>query len=1396
MTEVLEVKGKPGNLKVRIRENPRYIDIKKCTACDECAKACPVDIPNGFDGGLSDRKAAYKLYPQAMPSGYAIQKRGTAPCKATCPAHVSIQGYIALIHQGKYREALELFKEAHPFPAICGRVCHHPCEGICTRGDLDEPVAMQYLHRFLADLDLDAENRFAPKSKEPRQEKVAIVGAGPAGLAAAYFLAKQGYPSTVFERLPLAGGMMAVGIPEYRLPKKILASEVQVIRDMGVEIKTGVEFGKVLTLSDLKKEGYRALFLATGLHLGRRLKVEGEDLPGTLNGVEFLRDVALGRPVELGKEVMVIGGGNVAIDVALSARRKGAQKITLVCLEKREEMPAWDYEVEEAIEEGITIVNSLGPKRFIEKDGKVIGAEFKRCTSVFDEKKVFNPKYDESDVRTMRAETIIVAIGQAGDLSFAGKEGIPVTPRGGLQADPVTLQTPLEWVFAGGDALYGPKSVVEAVACGKEAAESIHRFLNGLDLKEGRAQTWDYEKPDLTGQAKIPRTRMRKIPPQEREGNFKEIALGFSEEEVKEEAWRCLKCGICSECYQCVTACLAGAVDHSMKPKERVIEVGSIILAPGFQPFDPSGYDRYAYHHPNVVTTLEFERMLSPGGPFKGHITRHSDGKEPKKIAWIQCVGSRSEKDGFRSYCSNFCCMASLKQTMIAKEHIGPDLDTAVFFMDMRTPRKDFEKYYERAKDLGGRLIRSRVHSVLPRSDTGDLFLNYVTESGESKAETFEMVVLSVGLMISPETEELAERLGVRLDLNKFVSASCFEPVATSRPGVYACGVFTGPKDIPQTVMEGSAAAAQATRKLALARGTLLKEKCYPPEKNVSGQPPRVGVFVCHCGINIGGVADVPAIAEYVRTIANVEYVQENLFSCSEDAQKQMAEKIREQDLNRVIVAACTPSSHQPIFRDMLRTAGLNQYLFEMANIRNQCTWVHQNEPEKATQKAKDLIRMAVAKARLIEPLDYITVPINRKVLVIGGGVAGMTSAVTLADHGYYVDLVERKDRLGGNALKLHTSWRQEKIRPFVYELIAQVENHDRITVHFENIVVGVEGIVGNFTSRLSNGMEIKHGTVIVCIGAEPLRPEGQYLYKKHPNVLLSLDLDRELARHSQRVQGAEAVAFIQCVGSRIPERPYCNKVCCAHSVENALRLKDMDPDMDVYIIYRDMRTYGQREDLYTEARRKGVLFFRYDVDDPPQVDYHGDRIKITLTDHVLKRKVELVVDLLTLATAIIPHQNAPLAELYKIPLNAEGFFTEAHAKIRPVDTTSEGIFLAGLCHYPKPIQESIAEGLAAASRANTILSKTQLELDSTISHPIDENCDGCAFCVDACPFRAITLIEYIRQGAVKKTVDVDETVCKGCGSCMATCPKKGIYVSGFSLEQLGAQVDAALGII
>ncbi len=559
------------------------------------------------------------------------------------------------MNEGKNEEALKLFKDEHPFPGSCGRVCHHPCEAACTRGDADEPLAIQYLHRYLAELDFEDGNPYIPKIEEKRSEKIAIVGSGPAGLTAAYYMAQKGYEVTIFEKLPVKGGMMAVGIPEYRLPKAELEKEIDVIEKLGVDIQTGVEFGKDITLESLKKDGYASLFMATGLHGSRGLGVKGEDHDGVIKCTDFLRDAALGKAEKLSGKVMVIGGGNVAVDVAMTARRLGAEDVTMVCLEKRDEMPAWDYEIEEALEEGVKIVNSLGPLRFLEENGRVDEVEFQECTSVFTEDGRFSPQYDDCKLTSYEADTVIVAIGQMGELDYADKEGISLTPPGGLDADPLTLQTPIDWVFAGGDAFYGPKSVVDAIASGKEAAESMHRFINGEDLTEGREKEWNFEKPDIVDVPKLPRPVPERIELEAREGNFKEVTRMLAKDVIEREAARCLSCGICSECYQCVDACLAGAIDHDQQVQIRDLNVGSVIMTNGATTFDPSGLDDiYMYNRSkNVMTSLEFERILSAGGPTMGHLVRPSDEKEPEKIAWLQCIGSRDNNKCGNGYCSS-----------------------------------------------------------------------------------------------------------------------------------------------------------------------------------------------------------------------------------------------------------------------------------------------------------------------------------------------------------------------------------------------------------------------------------------------------------------------------------------------------------------------------------------------------------------------------------------------------------------------------------------------------------------------------------------------------------------------------------------------------------------------
>ncbi|MBI5062324.1 MAG: FAD-dependent oxidoreductase, partial [Desulfatitalea sp.] len=979
LTEVEALSGEPGNFTARLLEKPRFIHMDKCTACGECAKVCPIETPNRFDEGLRGRKAAYKLYPQAMPGAYAIEKRGTAPCKATCPAHVSVQGWIALMHQNKYAEALALFKSEHPFPGVCGRVCHHPCETACTRQKLDEPLGIQYLHRQLADWDLQAPQRFVPEKKPANGQKVAVIGSGPAGLTCAYFLAIAGYAVTVFEQQAVLGGMLVLGIPEYRLPRSIVDAEIQTIRDLGVEFKTGVTIGKSgITIGQLRKEGYKAFFMGIGAQECKSLGIEGEEYKGVFPGMEYLRRANLGEKIALGDRVAVIGGGNVAMDAVRTALRHGSAKPFIIYRRGEAEMPASKEEIAECRDEGVEIMTLTNPVRVIAENGRVTAIQCVRMQlGEPDKSGRRRPEPVAGSEFIIPVDAIVPAIGQESDWACLTDEcACTLSDWGTMNVDPLSLQTNDPDIFAGGDSVSGPATVVEAIAAGKEAAISIQRFIQSADLTHDRAQTWDaVSDVPLEDEPRKPRTAMSHRPAPERVQSFAEVQTGYSAQEAQAETVRCLACGICSECYQCVKACLAGAVDHAQRAHTREVKVGAVILAPGFKPYDPSQYETYSYaQHPNVVTSLEFERMLSASGPYQGHLVRPSDHQEPKRIAWLQCVGSRDINHCDNGYCSSVCCMYANKQAVIAKEHSAEPLDAAIFYMDMRTFGKDFDKYNLRAEDDHGvRFVRSRIHSVFPTKEER-LRIVYATEAGRTAEEIFDLVVLSIGLTADPQAVALAGRLGVGLNGYGFADTHGTSPVQTSREGIYVCGAFQEPKDIPHSVMEASAAAACAGERLAAARWSLTQTKELPPELDFSGQPPRIGVFVCNCGINIGGVADVPAVREYARTLPHVVHVEDNLFTCSQDSQVHIKEVIKEKQINRVVVASCSPRTHEPLFQETIREAGLNKYLFEMANIRDQNTWVHMNNPAKATEKAKDLVRMAVAKAVYIEPLYTVSV--------------------------------------------------------------------------------------------------------------------------------------------------------------------------------------------------------------------------------------------------------------------------------------------------------------------------------------------------------------------------------------------------------------------------------------
>jgi heterodisulfide reductase subunit A len=845
-------------------------------------------------------------------------------------------------------------------------------------------------------------------------------------------------------------------------------------------------------------------------------------------------------------------------------------------------------------------------------------------------------------------------------------------------------------------------------------------------------------------------------------------------------------------CKICTAFCGVDAIDHSMQDEIIELNVGSIILAPGFEPFDPSKFDSYNYAKlPNVITSMEMERILSASGPMGGHLVRPSDHREPQKIAWFQCVGSRDLNRCDNSYCSAVCCMYAIKEAVIAKEHAGEGLDCAIFFMDMRTHGKDFERFYDNAREKQGvRFIRSRVHSINPVGDTDDLSIRYVTENGELKTETFDMIVLSVGLQTSPELIALAKKLGLELTEGNFCKTATFEPVATSKEGIYVCGAFQGPKDIPQSVVDASAAATAAGEILSAARNTETKTPEVVPETNVVNERPRIGVFVCRCGINIAGVVDVPAVTEYAGTLPYVEYASDNLYTCSQDTQETMAQIIKQKNLNRVVVAACTPKTHEPLFQETLASAGLNKYLFEMANIRNQDSWVHRNNPDLATQKAKDLVRMAVSKVALMQPLKEAELQVNPTALVVGGGLAGLAAARSLARQGYETHIIEKSSQLGGQALHLYRTARGEDVQAKLGELIAQIKRNDKIRVHLDTKITQVEGFVGSFKSTFSsNGKQevLEHGVAIMATGASPFKPD-EYGYGKDPRIVTALELDRKFIEKDPGLKKVNTAVFIQCVGSREPQRPYCSRVCCTHSVENALQLKKLNPEINVFVLYRDLRTYGERELLYKQAREAGVIFIRFTLDGKPVVSLENDKLLIKVVDPVIGRPVEIEADLLTLATAVIPNRDDQLANFFKVPLNDDGFFVERHAKLGPSEFATDGVFLCGLAHYPKPIDESIAQGQAAASRAVTLLARKTIFTSGTVAETDRTLCSRCGICVAICPYSAPSFTE---EGPFAGKAQINPVLCKGCGLCVASCRSGAIHLKGFDNDQIFAQIFA-----
>ena len=852
------------------------------------------------------------------------------------------------------------------------------------------------------------------------------------------------------------------------------------------------------------------------------------------------------------------------------------------------------------------------------------------------------------------------------------------------------------------------------------------------------------------------------------------------------------------KCSICVGVCKNNAIDLNQKAEKQVVKVGAIVLSPGYDVYDPGVRGDYGYGTiENVVTSLDFERLLCATGPHEGEILRPSDEKHPRKIAWIHCVGSRQVLEGGHSYCSSVCCSYIQKQVILSKDH-DAGTEAVIFHNDIRSHGKDFERFYQRAENMPGvKFIRSYVEVGREIPETKNVTIRYATDREGVKEEEFDLVVLGVALAPPAQVKGLAEQYGIELTAHGFCRTNPVNPIETSRPGVFVSGAFQGPLDIPESVMSASGANAMTGALLKARRGKLARERVYPEERDVSQEEVRVGVFACHCGANIGRVVDVPSLVEYSKTLDQVAHAEEGLFICSTDAAEQISNTIREKGLNRVVVAACTPRTHEPLFRDTLREGGINQYFFDMANIREHCSWVHSKQKEEATQKAKDIVRMSVARTLNLAPLKEFDLPVNKRALVVGGGVAGMTSALSLAEQGFEVHLVEKEKELGGMARRLQTTLEGLDVQAYLKGLIQKVYRHPLVQVSHEAAITAVSGYVGSFVTTVKSEGRVKtieHGAAILATGADEHKPE-EYLYGEDDRVWTQLELEERIAHGDEGLARAGSLVMIQCVGCRQADRNYCARVCCSQAVKNALKLKAERPERDIYILFRDMRTYGFKEDYYFEAAEKEVRFVRWTPEGKPEVTAARNEegapvLRVTVPDPVLGQRLAIDADYVALSAAVVPSAgNSAIARLFKVPMNPDGFFQEAHVKLRPVDFAAEGIFLCGTNHYPKHLTEAISQAHGAAGRAVTLLSQDRVTASGSVCEVDEQDCISCGACITACSYGAI----HWRETQAGRKAEVNPALCKGDGLCCTKCPTDAIELKHFTNEEVFNQIDAAL---
>lgn len=841
----------------------------------------------------------------------------------------------------------------------------------------------------------------------------------------------------------------------------------------------------------------------------------------------------------------------------------------------------------------------------------------------------------------------------------------------------------------------------------------------------------------------------------------------------------------CKMCGKCTAICPTKAIILGLPDETRELKVGAAIIATGSTELETSQMAQYGYgRYANVITNIQLERLLASAGPTGGELQRPSDNKTPRKIAILQCVGSR---DTERNYCSEVCCMYALKEGQMLRDRY-PDTEVNIFYMDVRAFGKDYYRYHLQAQQKGVKFTRSRVSRIRQNPKTKDLFLLARAENGKSLSAEYDMVVLSVAQCPSPYLAELSQILDVKTNQWGFIDTPGLYLTRTSRPGILVCGSAAGPADIAETVIRSSAAACEAA--------SLLHQPQKPAADNITTREQtvnkdadaRIAIFICHCGNEIGAVVDIAATREAAQKLPGVVYIEDLPFPCLPEGIEQVKQAVTRAGANRVIMAACAPYRYYRLFAGALAEVGIDTSMWQLVNFREQLAWVHKDNSALATKKAQSLLTMAADRLRTQEPLVASSEKTTHHCLVIGGGISGLTSALFLADQGFNVSLVEKTGALGGHSPNIYYDLFPSDPQAFVKDTIVKVTGHTLIKVYLNSEVVSTTGHIGNFKSQVKSGdgkiTDIDHGAIIIATGAKDYQPT-EYLYGKDSHVITQHELQKRLA--DGKLDKPGIIVMIQCVGSRNDAHPYCNRICCSEAITNALKIKEQSPETQVFVLNRDIMSYGFREPYYTRAREAGVLFQRYESGNEPRVSSVGKTVVVSWQDPVLPGKLEIEADLLVLSTGYVAEDNQPLADMLSLELTQDGFFKEIDTKFRPVDTIKDGVFITGLASAPRNLLEKVLEAQAAAQRAANVLSQEKLTSGKVVSEVDARRCSGCGLCVEVCPFDARHLDEENRVAVV------DEALCQGCGICANICPNSAAKLRGLKDKQVLSMIETAL---